>query len=535
MNKYVSVQAKILIPLAVIFLVTMGLVSAYSANQQKQEAVINSTDNTTALINAYMDSLNAMMFSGSMAMRETLRQKIMSQEEVKETRVLRGEAVTNLFGPGFDSEKPVDELDRKGLNGERSVVLEKIEGERVLTIVQPFFASENHNGTNCLSCHNVPENTLLGAIRMSYSLGKIDSAVEKGIWTMLGINVAIFAVGLVLIGLLVRSVVISPLRQVRQTMSAVAANTDLSLRIHLKSHDEFKDVGLAINEMLDHFSLTIKDLINTGHRLSRSSDQLLEVADQTQHDISDQEQQVHYLTTAIEQMSEAARDVAENSASAKAAAQQALDDAIRGKLQVDEVAASIKELANKVEGASTVVTRLAEGTEQIRNILGAITGIAEQTNLLALNAAIEAARAGDQGRGFAVVADEVRNLAMRTQKETQEINNTIQRLNDASEEAIKVMADGVDQAATNVDQARQANSALEAITLAVSDITDLNTRIATAVEEQSAVAQEINRNIHTINKISESSNQGATRTAETGRDVSEVTDSLNQLVNRFRV
>jgi methyl-accepting chemotaxis protein len=237
----------------------------------------------------------------------------------------------------------------------------------------------------------------------------------------------------------------------------------------------------------------------------------------------------------MNEMTTTVQDVARNTAQAAEAAQRAAQEANSGKQVVTQTLATIDNLANEVEKVAAVIQALETDTGNIGMVLDVIKGIAEQTNLLALNAAIEAARAGDQGRGFAVVADEVRTLASRTQKSTQEIHDMIGRLQSSAAQAVQAMQTGRARAQESVQQAAKAGASLGTITSAVSTISDMNTQIASAAEEQSSVAEEMNRNIVAIRDVAEQTARGAHQTSRATDELSRLSSELQALVGQFKI
>ena len=223
----------------------------------------------------------------------------------------------------------------------------------------------------------------------------------------------------------------------------------------------------------------------------------------TNQGVSHQKKETEKLTHALGEMLTAAESVSSNAQDASEAANNAEDSAREGQAILNETTQAIHELAAQVAQSATVIADLARDSDSIGAILDVIKGVAEQTNLLALNAAIEAARAGEQGRGFAVVADEVRALASRTHQSTSEIENMIQRLQTAAQTATLSMAGGQEIAQHSAQQVSQAVAALDAITAAVEHIKVMNTQIASAAEEQSAVTQEVKNNVEVIDEVSE--------------------------------
>jgi methyl-accepting chemotaxis protein len=201
---------------------------------------------------------------------------------------------------------------------------------------------------------------------------------------------------------------------------------------------------------------------------------------------------------------------------------------------VEQVIDKIHHLAEQVEQAAQTINKLEQDSEGINSILDVITTISEQTNLLALNAAIEAARAGEQGRGFAVVADEVRTLASRTQSSASEINQMIERLQDGSRQAVAVMNTSCAEAREAVEYAANAGASLQTIADVVRKINDMNTQIASAAEQQSAVVDDITRKIVAISDRATENVTGAQQTAAAGQALSELAANLRGTVNGFR-
>ncbi|MBT2968718.1 MAG: hypothetical protein B6D72_13715 [gamma proteobacterium symbiont of Ctena orbiculata] len=535
MSKYISVQWKILTPMALIFILIMSVVTVYSAHQQKERLLRLTEHQIFDVLHGYLDSMNAMMFTGTMGNREMLKQKIEKRDGVVEVRMLRGESVNTTFGPGLDHEKPLDELDKRALNGEQIVKVENVKGERIVTVIEPFAAVSDRNGTNCLTCHALPEGTILGAGRLTFNLGKRDKAIENELLFSAGINFLVLLVGLFIINLIMRKVVIKPLCGLRSTMENIGAESDLRPRVTLGANDEFRQVGTAVNQMLDKFQPTITDLAQTMDGLANSAEQLAHVTKTTRDGVDQQDKETSQLTVAIGELTQAAEEVARNAAGAEQAAVDAKSNANGGSDVVAQVSDSIKRLAKRVDDAAVVVRQLADGTQSIGQVSESITAIAEQTNLLALNAAIEAARAGEQGRGFAVVADEVRNLAQRTQEATHEIQDIIEQLVSASRQAVKVMDGSKKEADQSVSDSNRAGDALAQIASAVESISEMNSVIATAASQQTSVANEINKNIIAINEVSHQTAEGTCRTLKESEEVARISSQLDQMVNQFKV
>ena len=215
--------------------------------------------------------------------------------------------------------------------------------------------------------------------------------------------------------------------------------------------------------------------------------------------------QIEQLATAMNQMTATVKEVASNAGSASASTTEASDVAQEGSKFVDATIATINSLSNNIGASSDAVNSVEVKVEGIGSVVDTIRSISEQTNLLALNAAIEAARAGEAGRGFAVVADEVRNLAKRTQDATVEIQGMIEQLQVSAQDAVSLMGKSVNEADVGVDQVTQAGTKLAGIVEKVHHISDMNYQIASAAEEQTTVAADINENLDLVKEVVEGS------------------------------
>ncbi len=317
-------------------------------------------------------------------------------------------------------------------------------------------------------------------------------------------------------------------------MDKVAAG-DMTVTFVAQSRDELGDLGQVFNGTV----AKIHDLIErVGHTVSQvelQAGQVETVSARSNEAVSGQRMQIEQVATAMNQMSATAQEVARSAAAAVSSAHSVNDETVNGRGLVQSQQGSIARLASEIDASVRVINQLASDSQAISSVLEVIKSIAEQTNLLALNAAIEAARAGEQGRGFAVVADEVRTLARRTQHSTEEIEQMISRLHAGVGAAVKAMGTSHEMASGTVGQSEKVQQALENILGAVGMIVDQNQQIAAAVEQQTAVAHDIDQNIVEINRAGEHAAQGAHQTEAASRQLSVQVIELKQLIGAFRV
>lgn len=305
--------------------------------------------------------------------------------------------------------------------------------------------------------------------------------------------------------------------------------------IEIKRRDEIGDLIRHIGKMKDGLKDVIAQVSSTSITLFNNVQSISGIAHNTSNGMQQQENEAQQLATAMNEMAATATEVARNAADAADAVHIADQQAAEGMAVVADTIRTINNLSESVERTASVIHELEEDSANIGSILEVIRGIAEQTNLLALNAAIEAARAGEQGRGFAVVADEVRTLAGRTQDSTRQIQTVIERLQTTSTNAVKVMEEGVKQAGEGVKHVCLAEEKLKTISGSISIITNMNTQIASAAEEQSAVSEEMNRNVVRISEVSSQTSITTQHLIKTSNALDQQASELKTLVNAFRL
>ncbi|WP_130932037.1 methyl-accepting chemotaxis protein [Pseudomonas sp. Sample_24] len=363
----------------------------------------------------------------------------------------------------------------------------------------------------------------------------LDSQRKSDTFGMAMVGLLIAGIGLLVIWLVGHGIA-RPLKQMVAMLDDIAQGEgDLTRRLSSDRADELGSIAKGFNTFLSKLQAMITQVVTSVQSVSDSSEHTADIAIRTNTGVHKQMAEIDQVATAVHEMTATAQDVARNATQAAQAASHADQAASQGMQIVRDTSNSIGALAVEIGRAVGVVQTLAKDSENINAILTAIRGIAEQTNLLALNAAIEAARAGEQGRGFAVVADEVRNLAQKTQKATEEIQTMIQQLQQGTRDVVRVMEDSQNRTDESVQHAAKAAQALETITQAVSVINDMNTQIASAAEEQSAVADDINRNVINIGQVANEVASGADESSAASADLTKLAEQQRRLINQFKV
>ncbi|WP_318440147.1 methyl-accepting chemotaxis protein [Photobacterium leiognathi] len=318
-------------------------------------------------------------------------------------------------------------------------------------------------------------------------------------------------------------------------MANIAKSHDLSLKADQTGNDEFAHMAENFNYLLAHLRHLIGNVKVAVEQLSGASGSLQQRSVETENAMQQQQEETNSVATAVTEMGMTIREIAMNTETAASNAESSHHIAQQG---IDEVSATkerIRTLASGLEHTSNEVANLSSLSENIGSVLDVIMAIAEQTNLLALNAAIEAARAGEQGRGFAVVADEVRSLALRTRQSTEEITTIISSLQQQTDQVVNHISDCREQGEASVEQVNSAELKITAIMEEMQQIMDMSTQIATAVEQQSLVSDEITANVTSIRDITASNSDVAGQNAVAANVVAEQAEELDKAITGYRV
>ena len=328
--------------------------------------------------------------------------------------------------------------------------------------------------------------------------------------------------------------IVIPLNQTLKVAERIAAG-DLTHNLDSKRQDELGQLQRAIQGMTQGLRELIGGISDGVTQIASAAEELSAVTEQTSAGVNSQKVETDQVATAMNEMTATVQEVARNAEEASEAAVAADQQAREGDKVVGEAIAQIERLAKEVGNSTEAMGELKRESDKIGSVLDVIKSVAQQTNLLALNAAIEAARAGEAGRGFAVVADEVRSLAQRTQKSTEEIEELIVGLQNGTQQVSTIMDNSRALTDSSVELTRRAGGSLESITRTVSAIQAMNQQIAAAAEQQSAVAEEINRSVLNVRDVSDQTSAASEETAASSIELARLGTHLQRLVGRFRV
>jgi len=352
-------------------------------------------------------------------------------------------------------------------------------------------------------------------------------------WTVLTGVILALLIGIG-VALWVSNAITQPLNRILMRAKAISEGDLRQPDLPVTGNDELATLTRAINQMNHNLKKVIEQLAISAQKIRQSSTALTDISAGTQENIEEQALQTEMIASAMTEMSATIHEVAQTIVNTAQMTEQANEETDEGKQMVLNATYAIHQLTDQIKNTASVIQQLQQDSDDINTVLEVIRGVAEQTNLLALNAAIEAARAGEQGRGFAVVADEVRTLAGKTQESTEEINQVIDKLQNGVRSAVAVMEQSQADALQVVAEAEKAAESLQDISTAVSRISEMNNQIATAAEQQSATAEEINQNVLNVKQEAEQTSSRARKATTANQELAELATELQTLFAQFK-
>jgi methyl-accepting chemotaxis protein len=528
-----SIQFKVALAVSSAFIAILVVSTLLTVNSERRLASQIGMDKATVMGNSFFDGVNTMMLTGNMDQKASLREKIMAEKGILDLRIVQAPGKISPT-PAAES-LPKDDLDTRALGGEKVSTLNDRNGQRIVTVLTPIKATANYHGTNCLSCHDVPEGTVVGAVRTTYSLAELDGQHNRNLMINTGINILLFVAGLVLVFLILRHIVIKPLLAIRHTMHDIEQNADLTQQIAVNGPCEVGMLAGSINSMLEKFHTSLSRVAETAGRVSGAADHIASVSEGTANAAAQQRTETDQTAQFIGDLRVIASEVGSNATQAANVSEEAERQATQGTSMTREAIGGILNLVKEIEATAGIIEQLDKRSQNVSNVLDVIREIAEQTNLLALNAAIEAARAGEAGRGFAVVADEVRKLATRSHESTRSIEDIVSQLQGEARQAVGTMGHARSSAEHDSRQLEQALASLDQIVARVTEIREINSRMASSVEQQRSLTTSSSEKVLNISRIADHTASEAMQTRGISEELVNLARELNAMVGQFKL
>jgi methyl-accepting chemotaxis protein len=366
----------------------------------------------------------------------------------------------------------------------------------------------------------------------AFILEETTSAYQQASVILIVSSLFIITVMVIALSLISRAIY-KPIQLITHKISQISTELDLSAQVNYKAENELGILSMAFDKLVDNLRSTVLQVQSSADEVATASATMSQLTTVVVNSGKEQQVEIDHAAVAVDQMSATISEVAHSASNASTAVRSAYDSINHGKQITNEARDAILSLNNDVQDAAEAILQLQKDSDSIGEILSVISAIAEQTNLLALNAAIEAARAGEQGRGFAVVADEVRTLASRTQESTESIRSKINGFQKGTESVVATVVRAQNQAKTGIEKSQESAHILDKLFSSIGNINDLNTLVASAAEEQSAVAREVNKNIRHISELSSHVQNQAAQAENQGSSLKTLSNNLTGIINRF--
>ncbi len=503
----------------------------------RQTAIEQAKAFSLSMHESTLAGLTGMMITGTIGQREIFLDQIKQLSIIRDLSVLRGDAVTKLFGPGNAKDShPRDTVEEQVLTkGEEFSAVESDAKGEYLRVVRPTMASKNYLGKDCISCHQVPEGTVLGAVSTKISLDGVNAAVGAQRVKSLLAAVVLSVPLLAFIYLFIRNVVTNPIDKMVAGLRNIARGEgDLTQRLEVHGRDEIGAASSAFNDMMAKMGTLVRQVSDSAREVTVAARELSSSAGRVANSSHQQNDTSVAASGAVDQMVSAIASIAQSTEEVHEQSRESLRRSHEGNISLSKLIGEIDVVESTVKGIANSVSEFVDSTVAITNMTKEVRDIADQTNLMALNAAIEAARAGEQGRGFAVVADEVRKLAEKSAGSASEIDGITRALSQRSDAVQVSIQEGLDHLVSSQESLEAVAEVLGEASGSVNRVGQGLDDIAGATEEQRRVSSEVASNIDAIAGMAKENNKAVEQTAAAAKKLEQLASDLQDIVGRFR-
>jgi methyl-accepting chemotaxis protein len=530
-----SIASRLTLSIALALLLSLAGMIAWQNAENREAALGQARDFAYSAHEMTLAGLTGMMITGTIGQREVFLDQIMKLEAIRDLHVSRAPAVIKFFGPGKESDRPEDAATADVMRTGKTI--DRVESDasgEYLHIIKPALASSNYLGKNCITCHQVPEGTVLGVVSMKVSLDKVTAAIGAQRTKLAIVGTVICLVMFALIYLFVRRFVSLPLAAMTQGLNLIAnGEGDLEHRLSVKKMDEVGHASLAFNQMMDKFSRLVRQISSTASEVRSSVGELVSVASKVSDSSREQQERSLGATKAVENVAAGVASIATTAEQVREQSHANLDDSKRGSESLVSLIASMDSVRGSVQGIVDSVHQFVSSTRSINSMTRQVKDIAEQTNLLALNAAIEAARAGDQGRGFAVVADEVRKLAEKSSGSANDIDHVTQEITAQSEQVMSAIETGLRRLDRSQEDVASVAKVLERAATGVAKLNIGIDAIGNATNEQKLASSYASDNIEQIAVMAKANTEAVASVVVSAKRLETFADGLTATVGKF--